>query len=187
MLPIATVHNMDEQEDTSRIGNQEDSSPSIHNSLKKCEGSVELHSKGSITAYILKQKHDTTPTKEEDTNLQRGKNKHRHLTCLTPYRPVRQIYKVKSTETEEIKATCVDTKVIRKIWEQRVLSQLSTDTKHFIENRFDGKTTPKEKLVDFVDEAYNEQHRRDSLTRRKKRLFDLYYFESSNPDHIVHL
>lgn len=122
--------------------------------------------------------------------LQRGKNKQRHLTCLTSYRSARQKYSFQYTnpQTEEMTNIQVDSARIRRICEDRLLSQLSLNTKQFIKSRFQEECKPKEKLYDFIDEGYTDTHRMESLSRKTIRLFDLYYTEETNSStHCIHL
>ena len=125
-----------------------------------------------------------------DHAFQRGKNKQRHMTCLTSYRPVRQSKRFQFkhvTESDQQNAQ-LDTEGIRKIYEDRILSQLSEATRLFIKSRFQDDGKPKEKIYDFADEGYNDAHRNDSLSRKTRRLFDIYFTEYlSDHDEYIHL
>ena len=125
-----------------------------------------------------------------DHNFQKGKNKQRHMTCLTSYRPVRQNKRLqftRATESDQQNAQ-LDTEGIRKIYEDRILSQLSEATRLFITSRFQEDGKLKEKIYDFTDEGYNDTHRNDSLSRKTRRLFDIYFTEYlSDHDEYIHL
>lgn len=125
-----------------------------------------------------------------DYNFQRGKNKQRHMTCLTSYRPVRQNKRfqfTRATESDQQNAQ-LDTEGIKNIYEDRILSQLSEETRLFIKSRFQDDGKLKEKIYDFTDEGYSETHRNDSLSRKTRRLFDIYFTEYlSDHDEYIHI
>lgn len=125
-----------------------------------------------------------------DHQFKRGKNKQRHMTCLTLYRPVHQNKRfqyARATESDQQNAQ-LHTEGIRKTYEDRILSQLSEATRLFITSRFQDDGKLKEKVYDFTDEGYSDAHRNDSLSGKTRRLFDIYFTEYlSDHDEYIHL
>lgn len=124
--------------------------------------------------------------------LNRGKNRLRHLTCMTPYRPsaILSDFKKKS-----LRRTGVEYHVERQqiplssnssfhSWENVVLPQLSKETAFFIKHRFmmENKTTTTKSSENNIKQYHKG---RENSNVPCKRLFDLQYTDSSEPDYFI--
>lgn len=71
--------------------------------------------------------------------LKRGKNRQRHCSCLTTFRPTTSSKLMATRSRDKMDAFIGnrnDAKEVGRMWEKRVLSQLSEETANFIKDRF---------------------------------------------------
>lgn len=128
------------------------------------------------------------PEGNSDDALRRGYNRRRHLTCLTSYKPIKESrhWKELSKQREEEIRLTVNKKITKQMWENYVLSQVSSDTVKFVASRFDENGETKD-FPDFCSQTYADADRQDILHRRRNRLFDLWYVDMSEPGLKTHL
>lgn len=118
-----------------------------------------------------------------------GKNRQRHLTCLTKYRPLllsrNGASKMSRKETENGDKVTIDTDGLKRLWENKVFAQLSNETVVFIKDRFKELKPVKETSRDFSESRNADTDHSNISTFKRKRLFDLWYGDSKEPDQIV--
>ena len=126
------------------------------------------------------------PTKKK---IEPSKSKSSHHLCLSNFnhnrrRPLRSKCKEIDSFVQEV---TVDQQGLKESWENHVLGKLSNETRRFISHRFEGRSQPREKLVDFLDAGYRDKDRNDYMTKRKVRLFDMPYQHEEFPGPTVSL
>lgn len=114
----------------------------------------------------------------------RGKNRGRHLTCMTPFRPARIYHSDLKLPTDNHNQTCRHhSETLRQHWEERMLSQLTRETVFYIKHNFDDKSSNRRDSPSVNESTNLFNNLRDA--RRKRRLFDLHYTDDSEPNYII--
>ena len=117
----------------------------------------------------------------------RGKNKQRHLACLRSQCKFRQTSDSKSTRKEQTPALNFSERN-RKNWEEKVFSQLSRETKLFIQDRFDARNGGKEKHNGEIGERkIPDLNNRNDIIRKHHRLFNLQCTDIQQPGIVAYI
>ena len=127
--------------------------------------------------------------------LNRGKNRSRHLTCMTPCRPsaIMSDFKKKSLRKAGVdyfvkrQETPLNSHSALHSWEDVVLPQLSKETAFFIKQRFMENKTKSITTSSRISQnnIKRQLHNGHDNVSPCKRLFNLQYSDSSEPDYYI--